>query len=74
MDTITLEEFMKLSAQVRRQQFDMLSAADQRTFIANAEFLELILGGYPSEDAISERAGPMISAQIILFPRRPHAK
>lgn len=49
---MTLYEFMKLPVMERRQRFSELSAADQVAFVSTADSIELILGGYPSEERI----------------------
>lgn len=49
---MSLDEFMKLPAMERRQRFVELSIADQVAFVSRADSVELIMGGYPTEERI----------------------
>lgn len=49
---MTLDDFMKLGAQERRQRFAEMSVQDQIEFVSTADPVILVLGGYPSEALI----------------------
>lgn len=51
-----LDEFMTLPAMERRQRFDELSVSDRLAFVSSADSVELIIGGYPTEERILDVA------------------
>jgi len=51
-----LEEFKTLPAMERRQRFGELSVSDQLAFVSHADYVELIIGGYPVEERILAEA------------------
>ena len=49
---MTLKEFYELSYEDRPRHFGALTIGDQLAYVRQAEALDLLIGGYPSESSL----------------------